>query len=75
MNPCKIIVLTETSLTDKKALNNSLFLIWNCSLIHQIRKCLHKGGGVVFIQKSLNYKIVHDLSKRNDIVETLSIES
>ena len=46
-----------------------------CKVI-QIMKCSHKRGGVVvFIHKSLNYKIIHDLSKRNDIVETLSIES
>ena len=75
-NPCKVIVLTETWLADEKAHNNSLFLILNSSSLPQIRKCLHKVGGVVvFIHKSLNYKIIHDLSKSNDIVETLSIES
>ena len=71
-NPCKIIVFTETWSMEKKANNNSFFLILNSSLISQIRKFSLKGGGVVvFIHKSLNYKIIHYLSKSNDIVKTL----
>ena len=63
-NPCKVIVLTEIWLADKKAHNNSLFLILNSSLIPQIKKYLLKGGGVViFIHKSLNYKIIYHLRK------------
>ena len=63
-NPCKVIVLTWTWLADKKVHNDSLFLILNFSLIPEIRKCSHKGVGVViFIHKSLNYKITHDLRK------------
>ena len=60
------MVFTETWLIEEKAHNNALFLILNSSLIHQIRKSSLKGGGVVvFIHKSLNYKISHD------IVETI----
>ena len=44
----------------------------NSSLIPHIKKCSLKGDGVVvFIHKSLNCKIIHDLSKSNGIVETV----
>ena len=59
MNPCKVIVFTETWLIEEKAHNSSPFLIVNCSLIPQIRKSsLKVGHVVVFIYKSLNYKII-----------------
>ena len=61
-NPCGVIVLTETWLVDKKEYN-SLFLILNCSLISQIKKYSHRGSGVVFIHKFLNYKIIYHLRK------------
>ena len=42
----------------------------NSCLIPPIKKCSGKGDGVVaFIHKSLNCKIIHDLSKSNGIVE------
>ena len=60
-NPFKAVVHTETWLSDEKAHNYCLFLILNCSSINQIRKCSRESGGVVvFIHKSLNYKVTHD---------------
>ena len=44
----------------------------NSSLIPHIKTFSLKGDGVVvFIHKSLNLKIIHDLSKSNGIVETV----
>ena len=62
-NPFKVIVLTETWLADEKSHKNSFFPpILNSALIPQIRKCSRKGCSVVvYIHKSVNYKIIHDL--------------
>ena len=61
-NPFKVFVLTETSSADEKAHNNSLFLNLNSYMIPQVRKCSHERGGVVvFIHKSVNFKVIHDL--------------
>ena len=83
-NPFKVVVLTETWLADAKAHNvlfftftmhYSLFIIhFQYSSIHQIRKPSRKSsfyGVVLFIHKSLKYKVRHDLSRSKDIIETL----
>ena len=44
----------------------------NSFLIPHIKKCSLKGDGVVvFIHKSLNLKIIHDLIKSNGIAEAV----
>ena len=76
-NPFKVVVLTVTWFVDKTVYNSSFFHILSYSSIHQIRN-LNVGplfyGVDVFINKFLNYKVRHDLSKTNDIIETLSFE-
>ena len=63
-NSFKGIFLTETWLINENSQNNYLFQIPNYIAIHQIRKCLCKGGGIaVFIHNSLLRQVRHDLKK------------
>ena len=74
-NSFKVIVLRETWLKDENANKNSVYQIPNYTPIHHTRNGPHKGGSVaLFVHNSLNCKEKHDVSKSNDIIETLSVE-
>ena len=74
-NSFKVIVLRETWLKHENASKNSLYQISNYTPIRFTRNSLHKGGSVdLFIHNSLNCKEKRDVSKSNDVIETLSVE-
>ena len=54
---------------------NSLFRIPNYSFIHKKQKANHKGGGLgIYVHKTLDYKILPNLAKNTEIIETFTIE-
>ena len=54
---------------------NSLFHIPNYSFIHEKRKTNHKGGGLgIYVHKTLDYKILPNLAKNTENIETFTIE-
>ena len=70
-----VIVLSETWIDDDKADLNSLFHIPNYSFIHEKRKTNHKGGGLgIYVHKTLDYKILPNLAKNTENIETFTIE-
>ena len=74
-NSLKVIVLRETWLKDENANKISVYQIPNYTPIHHTRNSPHKGGSVaLFVLNSLNCKEKRDVSKSNDIIETLSVE-
>ena len=69
------IVLSETWIDDDKADLNSLFHIPNYSFIHENRKTNRKGGGLgIYVHKTLDYKILPNLAKNTENIETFTIE-
>ena len=71
-NSFKVIVLRETWLKDEDANKNSLYQITNYTSIHLTRNGSHRGGSVaLFVHNSLNCKEKLDVSKSNNIIETL----
>ena len=74
-NSFKVIVLRVTWSKDENANKNCLYQIPNYTPIHLTRNGSHKGDSVdLFVHKSLNCKEKRDVSKSNDIIETLSVE-
>ena len=74
-NSLKVIFLRETWLKDENANKNSVYQSPNYTPIHHTRNGPHKGGSVaLFVHNSLNCKEKRDVSKSNDIIETLSVE-
>ena len=70
-----VIVLSETWIDDDKADLNSLFHIPNYSFIHEKRKTNHKGGGLgIYVHKTLDYKILPNLAKNTENIETFTTE-
>ena len=70
-----VTVLSETWIDDDKADLNSLFHIPNYSFIHEKRKTNHKGGGLgIYVHKTLDYKILPNLAKNTENIETFTIE-
>ena len=70
-----VIVLSETWIDDDKADLNSLFHIPNYSFIQGKRKTKHKGGGLgIYVHKALDYKILPNLAKNTENIETFTIE-
>ena len=54
---------------------NLLFHIPNYSFIHEKRKTKHKGGGLrIYVHKTLDYKILPNLAKSTENIETFTIE-
>ena len=69
----KILCLTETWCQDDPS-SNSLYILPNYNLKHQVRK-QGKGGGIsIFIHKSLVFKMRPELNINNHHVETLCVE-
>ena len=69
-----VIVLSETWIDDKFDLN-SLFHIPNFSFTYEKRKTKHKGEGLgIYVHKTLNYKILPNLAKNTENIETSTIE-
>ena len=74
-NSFKVIVLRETWSKDENTNKNCLYQIPNYAPIHLTRNSSHKGDSVdLFVHNSLNCKEKRDVSKSNDIIETLSVE-
>ena len=70
-----VFVLSETWIDDDKTDLNSFFHILNYSFIHEKRKTNHKGGGLeIYVHKTLNYKILSNLAKSTENIETFTIE-
>ena len=70
-----VYVLSETWIDDDKADLNSLFHIPNYSFIHEKRKTNRKDAGLgIYVHKTLYYKILQNLSKNTENVETFTIE-
>ena len=66
-----VIVLSQTWTDDEKAELN----IQNYSFIHEKRKTNHKGGGLgIYVHKTLDYKILPNLAKNTENIETFTIE-
>ena len=66
---------SETWIDDDKADLNSLFHIPNYSFIHEKRKANHKGGGLgTDVHKTLDYKILPNLTKNTENIETFTTE-
>ena len=64
-----------TWIDDDKADLNSLFHIPNYSFIHEKRKANHKGGGLgIDVHKTLDYKILPNLTKNTENIETFTTE-
>ena len=54
---------------------NSLFHILNYSFIHGKRKTNHKGGVLgIYVHETLDYKILPNLAKSTENIETFTIE-
>ena len=54
---------------------NLLFHIPNYSFIHEKTKTNHKGGGLeICVHKTLDYKILPNLAKNTENIETFTIE-
>ena len=54
---------------------NSLFHITNYSFTHEKRKTNHKGGRLgIYVYKNLDYKILQNLAKNTENIETFAIE-
>ena len=54
---------------------NSLFHILNYSFIHEKRKTNHKGGVLgIYVHETLDYKILPNLAKSTENIETFTIE-
>ena len=54
---------------------NSLFHIPNYSFTHEKRKTSHKGGGLgIYVHKTLDFKILLNLAKNTENIETFTIE-
>ena len=54
---------------------NSLFHIPNYSFIHEKRKTNHKGGRLgIYVHKTVDYKILPNLAKNTENIETFTIE-
>ena len=71
-NSFKVIVHRETWLENENANKNLLYQIPNYTPVHFRRNGSHKGGSVaLFVHNSLNCKEKRDVSKSNDIIETL----
>ena len=69
------ICLIEKQADDTNINQNSLFQLDGYIPVHQIRKKVAKGGGIViFICDSLWYKLHNDLSINCEDIESLSIE-
>ena len=69
-----VIVLSETWIDDDKADLNSLFHIQNYSFIHE-KKTNRKGGGLgIYVHKTLDYKILPNLAKSTENIESFTIE-
>ena len=70
-----VLVLSETWIDDDKAALNSLFHIPNYSFIHEKRKTSHKSGELgIYVHKPLDYKILPNLAKNTENLETVTIE-
>lgn len=71
----KIICFTETWCNDINIEKNSNFQLQNYTVIHQIRNCKKKGGGVcMFIHNSILFNLKSDTCANNNDCESLSIE-
>ena len=69
-----VIFLSEKWIDDDKADLNSLFHIQNYSFIHE-KKTNRKGGGLgIYVHKTLDYKILPNLAKNTENIETFTIE-
>ena len=70
-----VIVLSKTWIDDDKTDLNSLFHIPNYSFIHEKRKTNHKGGRIaIYVHKTLDYKILPNLAKNTENIETFTID-
>ena len=71
-----VIVLSKTWIDDDKADLNSLFHVPNYSYIHEKRKTKQKGGGRgIYVNKILDYKILPNLAKNTENIESFTIET
>ena len=70
-----VIAVSETWIDNDKVDLNSLFHIPNFSFTYEKRKTNHKGGGLgIYAHKTLNYKILPNLAKNTENIETSTIE-
>ena len=70
-----VIVLSETWIDDDKADLNSLFHILSYSFILEKRRTNYKGGGLgIYVHKTLDNKILRNLAKNTEKIETSTLE-
>ena len=70
-----VIILSGTWIDDDKAGLNSSLHIPNYSFIHEKRKTNHKGGELgIYVHKTLDYKILPNLTKNTENIETFTRE-
>ena len=70
-----VIVLSKTWIDNDKVDSNLLFHIPNYSFIHEKRKTNRKGGRLgIYVHKTLDFKILPNLAKNTENIETFTIE-
>ena len=70
-----MIAISGTWYNDNNININSLCQIPNYTPIHQIRKTVNKGGGLVlYLHKPITFNALEKLSNNNEHIESLSVE-